>query len=592
MLVSCKFIFLFVFGSLGFLVECQLTANCSANCAVRGSGRALQCWIDSDDTEFLSTQLFPCAAGDYRTLSVSLSHATIGATLNIALPSNILKLVIHSFGIAVETSLINSNLLTLLFHCDSLKLQHGDFFSYFPSLRRLHAIHLQTEYLPHFSLNKDLELLNVHHYHLSNETGREITEAFVGGLGQLSLLHWTDGDVSGIASGAFVGATSLSQMSLKNNKITELVDFAFEGLDNLLELSLSGNNITAAGGSAFEGLESLTTIRLNRNPDFPVSSLHPLRGLGDISMDDLSAVSFPFSTFQQFPRLETLRIRDARLHCDCGTEWLAALASFGIQLDSTGACCVSPVPAIGSLVTDPSLYVSCPNRTYHCFNKSIECQGADWFRVDSNETCNCTCPAPHIGYLYDASALHVGCLDIDECLDSLCEGLCVNTVGSYMCACAEGYALAGQFSCGDVDECTVGNGNCAHNCSNSIGSFSCSCAEGYSVVNSSQCSEAAAVGSPFSSFNQTQFYLVLLFGLICLCFAVVLFILLICVCVYSRRKRGYNLPKPRVEALPTARGDMEMSVEKNRDSSVDTGKETGASVQKSGETIFSNNNSN
>ena len=34
-------------------------------------------------------------------------------------------------------------------------------------------------------------------------------------------------------------------------------------------------------------------------------------------------------------------------------------------------------------------------------------------------------------------------IDIDECLlnDTLCEQLCVNTDGSYSCACMEGYQL-------------------------------------------------------------------------------------------------------------------------------------------------------
>lgn len=40
--------------------------------------------------------------------------------------------------------------------------------------------------------------------------------------------------------------------------------------------------------------------------------------------------------------------------------------------------------------------------------------------------------------------------DIDECNDprkNLCEQSCVNTEGSFQCACSEGYELTGKTNC-------------------------------------------------------------------------------------------------------------------------------------------------
>ncbi|XP_040916765.1 complement component C1q receptor [Toxotes jaculatrix] len=72
------------------------------------------------------------------------------------------------------------------------------------------------------------------------------------------------------------------------------------------------------------------------------------------------------------------------------------------------------------------------------------------------------------------------CSDIDECQSQTCEGhLCVNTQGSYTCACEDGYEMI-DGKCSDVDECA--QSRCEHSCLNSIGSFSCYCNEGFTLA--------------------------------------------------------------------------------------------------------------
>ncbi|KAI6659380.1 hypothetical protein LOD99_15051 [Oopsacas minuta] len=67
------------------------------------------------------------------------------------------------------------------------------------------------------------------------------------------------------------------------------------------------------------------------------------------------------------------------------------------------------------------------------------------------------------------------CLDIDECEEQTygCEMLCLNTNGSYNCACEIGYQLANQTNCIDINECLDNNGGCMVTCLNNEGSFSC-----------------------------------------------------------------------------------------------------------------------
>ncbi|CAH8825520.1 unnamed protein product [Trichobilharzia szidati] len=109
--------------------------------------------------------------------------------------------------------------------------------------------------------------------------------------------------------------------------------------------------------------------------------------------------------------------------------------------------------------------------------------------------------------------------DIDECLSgkSGCEQRCINTYGSFRCACESGYIISeedprkckpseclsrcpiGRGKCGqtgiceclsgyegkwcesDVDECRLGTHKCDHICINTPGSYLCECHSGYKL---------------------------------------------------------------------------------------------------------------
>jgi len=71
------------------------------------------------------------------------------------------------------------------------------------------------------------------------------------------------------------------------------------------------------------------------------------------------------------------------------------------------------------------------------------------------------------------------CRDIDECAkdNGGCDaehGTCTNTAGGRTCACKAGFRLDGT-RCLDVDECAKDNGGCEDRCVNTDGSFHCAC---------------------------------------------------------------------------------------------------------------------
>ncbi|XP_004703351.1 nephronectin isoform X3 [Echinops telfairi] len=96
----------------------------------------------------------------------------------------------------------------------------------------------------------------------------------------------------------------------------------------------------------------------------------------------------------------------------------------------------------------------------------------------------CQCPSPGLQLAPDGRT----CVDIDECATgrASCPRFrqCVNTFGSYICKCHQGFDLmyiGGRYQCHDIDECALGQYQCSSfaRCYNVHGSYRCKCHQGY-----------------------------------------------------------------------------------------------------------------
>nr|KAF6326485.1 matrilin 2 [Pipistrellus kuhlii] len=86
------------------------------------------------------------------------------------------------------------------------------------------------------------------------------------------------------------------------------------------------------------------------------------------------------------------------------------------------------------------------------------------------------------GYILNADQTTCRIQDLCAAEDHGCEQLCVNLLGSFVCQCYSGYALAEDGKrCVAVDYCASGNHGCEHECVNAEGSYACRCPKGFSL---------------------------------------------------------------------------------------------------------------
>ncbi|KAM5280912.1 matrilin-2 isoform 3-T3 [Ctenodactylus gundi] len=86
------------------------------------------------------------------------------------------------------------------------------------------------------------------------------------------------------------------------------------------------------------------------------------------------------------------------------------------------------------------------------------------------------------GYILNSDQKTCQIQDLCAVEDHACEQLCVNVPGSFVCQCYSGYTLAEDGKqCVEVDYCASEDHGCEHDCVNADGSYLCQCREGFAL---------------------------------------------------------------------------------------------------------------
>ncbi|NXY58728.1 MATN2 protein, partial [Callaeas wilsoni] len=101
----------------------------------------------------------------------------------------------------------------------------------------------------------------------------------------------------------------------------------------------------------------------------------------------------------------------------------------------------------------------------------------DHFCINTPGSYLCRCKQ---GYILNADQRTCSTQDLCAVEKHACEQICVNTPGSYVCQCYEGYELdANGKNCVVVDYCALDNHGCQHECVNTEDSYYCKCHPGF-----------------------------------------------------------------------------------------------------------------
>ena len=265
----------------------------------------------------------------------------------------------------------------------------------------------------------------------------------------------------------FAAVPDLKILHLNDNLLQYLPIQSYRVISGLEELDLSSNNLRFLPSDAFTGMKSLQTLFLNSaNLSF----------LQNGSLNTLMV-------------LKTLHLHDNPLSCDCNLrwllEWLNGTTKLGFKLDSPSKIkCSYPAQLNGSdfLCQNVSSFkCSCKE----C-QKTMRCSGLKNFTCNCNngtvaDSCDVICQSQE-------SPSRKPCLSGDGrcyCSQQIpsCHRNAVLQIiqDRYTCICNEGYS-GNEHECTDLNECLLENNRCYRNttrCINTDGSYRCACRPGY-----------------------------------------------------------------------------------------------------------------
>ena len=437
-----------------------------------------KCTLRTNDKDIIQQRLADSFNGTFDTIIITIGADFAGATINLSPTTRNVKVleIINSADsyCYLEAMSVNLDLKHLKLSGNEFYLKQNDFFTFFPNLETVKINSLVSRYIPIFTSNLKIRKISVRSSTIEEENSRIINDTIFGSLQKLKYIVWANGGITEVARNALNGLTALAGLSLDGNNIMELHDSMFESLEKLATIALDGNNIRKVGADTFLGLTNVFQLFLNDNPTFPLSSITHMKNLRILLLNGYNTQYLERRVIEQFPKLSHLYLLHTSLNCTCEYRWVTQLEHFGINVFLKDKACVGN---LNQEADDPTLYSSCGERSFQCFDKSIECVGENWNRVDTLDGCEC---------VYPEEPSNVS--EVNECEDSsICQGNCTKTPGSYKCSCLEGFYNVNDTLCGDIDECMVGNGNCSQICSNLFGSFECFCLAGYRKEGFSDC---------------------------------------------------------------------------------------------------------
>ena len=176
----------------------------------------------------------------------------------------------------------------------------------------------------------------------------------VGHLHRLKILNLNQNELSTISPGAFHNLTTVVDLDLSMNSLTQVPAKALTRLTSLRRLQLEKNKIKGFGSGSFKELPNLESLDISGNHvgDIDIKTFEGLSKLNALFMNNCSIISIAsdsflgfqkviqkiglqFNKLQHLPetlllwdKLKELELRGNQWTCDCDLDWMASYEAF------------------------------------------------------------------------------------------------------------------------------------------------------------------------------------------------------------------------------------------------------------------------
>ena len=154
--------------------------------------------------------------------------------------------------------------------------------------------------------------------------GLRALPAYAFSISSLSELSLEFNEISELPRGLFSSLKNLKMIFLKGNRLSTLPAETFIGLRKLEKIELSRNSIKRIKGTEFAGLSSLIWLDLSSNniSSMGASTFSSLKSLARLHLDNNMLETLPGSLFANNKKLTLFTIHKNKLVCNCKLRWL------------------------------------------------------------------------------------------------------------------------------------------------------------------------------------------------------------------------------------------------------------------------------
>ncbi|KJE93819.1 TKL protein kinase, variant 2 [Capsaspora owczarzaki ATCC 30864] len=313
---------------------------------------------------------------------------------------------------------------------------------------------LQFNHITSLATNAFTGLTSLTQVTLQNNNITNIVATTFTGLSSVTQTDLSYNKLTSLSANAFTDLSALTQLDLSYNMITSLSANTFTGLSALTRLDLSYNMITSLSANTFTGLSALTQLYLfeNQITSIPADAFAGLTALTQLFLFENQITSIPADAFAGLTALTQLELSHTRItsisaNAFRGLTALTALYLHSVQLNSIPANAFTDLPTLQRLALNDNPLTTLPPGLFKGLPNGLALSSSAPFLSSNNFTFggNTVAPPSTYGSVFQPLPCGTACATCYSA-GSCCGINCLTCTSNNSCTlCYEGYVAMGDY---------------------------------------------------------------------------------------------------------------------------------------------------